>query len=52
MTWSYTDSTNLGVKVNWVGQGEIVGRRTQVGKTTWKGKTYGKTNREETIRED
>jgi hypothetical protein len=38
-----------------VGQGGIVGRRTQVGKATWKGKTVrkerssGKTNREDLI---
>jgi hypothetical protein len=42
MTWSYTDGTNLRTKVNWVGQGGAVGRRTQKGKALWKGKIIWK----------
>jgi hypothetical protein len=56
MAQSYTSGTNLGVKVNWVGQGGIVGRRTPVGKTHGKERHMerliredfiGKTNRED-----
>jgi hypothetical protein len=36
MTWSYTDGTNWGTKVNWVGQGGIVG-----GEHRWE-RLYGK----------
>jgi len=49
VAWNYTGGTNWGVEVNRVGQGGAVGRRTQEGKTTWKGKTYGKTSRKDFI---
>jgi hypothetical protein len=42
MAQSYTSGINLGVKVNWVGQGGIVGRRIQMGKTSWKEKIIWK----------